>query len=63
MFSNSAAGKTMLPFLHLQVESVNLRSVRATTVLFWLLIITAERDGYIQFATVITRAILKELAR
>ena len=31
-----------------------MRTVPATTVLFWQLIITAERDGYIEFATVIT---------
>ena len=35
-----------------------LGTVRATTVLFWQLIITAERDGSIKFTTVITRAIL-----
>ncbi len=35
-----------------------LRTARATTVLFLRLIITAERDGYVEFATAITRAIL-----
>jgi hypothetical protein len=41
--------------------SHRLRTVRVVTVLFCLLIITAKRDGYIQFATVISRAILRIL--
>ena len=72
---STLAASTTLPMLPASVLTGNsgcqrtalllyrFRIARVITVLFWLLIITAERDGYIQFATVITRAILKELAR
>jgi hypothetical protein len=46
------------PHRNTRIKATHVRTVRAITVLFWQLIITAERDGYIEFATVITRAIL-----
>jgi hypothetical protein len=45
-----AANVTIAPGAH--------RIARVITVLLCLLIITAERDGYIKFATVVARTVL-----
>ena len=50
--SGILANRTKLSVSHM------LSNVRVITVLFWQLVITAERDRDIEFATVITRAIL-----